>query len=87
MKIEPKPEVAVTIELQPGDAVKVQPQPGDAVKVQPKTGCVVKFKTEPGAAASLQPAGQNNTVQAKRKMGMTSLVVLYHRNLKGTQRA
>ncbi|CAL8319432.1 unnamed protein product [Gadus morhua 'NCC'] len=68
VKIEPKPEVAVTIELQPGDAVKVQPQPGDAVKVQPKTGCVVKFKTEPGAAASLQPAGQNNTVQAKRKM-------------------
>ncbi|CAL8376181.1 unnamed protein product [Arctogadus glacialis] len=68
VKFQPQLGAAVKIEPQPGDAVKVQPQPGDAVKVQPKPGCVVKFKTEPGAAASPQPTGQNNTVQAKRKM-------------------
>ncbi|XP_059916068.1 RNA-binding protein 28 isoform X2 [Gadus macrocephalus] len=68
VKVQPQPGDAVKVQPQPGDAVKVQPQPGDAVKVQPKTGCVVKFKTEPGVAASLPPAGQSNTVQAKRKM-------------------
>uniref|UniRef100_A0A8C5CG34 RNA binding motif protein 28 n=1 Tax=Gadus morhua TaxID=8049 RepID=A0A8C5CG34_GADMO len=59
----------VEFSLEDGRKLKLK----EARQLKNKTGCVVKFKTEPGAAASLQPAGQNNTVQAKRKMGMTSL--------------